>query len=76
MARGFGELAKNKPCICENKSEWYVEHIRIIQKGKLFGKKVAIVCCRQCNGNWNTSAKYIENLPSIKEINAKNKNPN
>ena len=68
MPRGLGALAKAKPCICENKNEWYVENNRTVQKGKSFGKKISDVCCRKCGGFWSTSAKYIETLPSKTEF--------
>lgn len=64
MARGMGTIYKTTKCICDNPdmSKWSIVHKTTIKSGKNFGKVKALVYCETCNHQWETSAKYIEQL--------------
>lgn len=64
MARGMGATYKTTRCICENPdmSNWSIVRKTTIQSGKQFGKVKALVYCDKCHHQWETSAKYIEQL--------------
>jgi len=60
MSRGMGNSASGKSCNCEikNKENW-----KIIGYIKYRGLKTGyIINCNKCFNQWNTKAKYCENL--------------
>jgi hypothetical protein len=58
MARGLGSSASGKSCICEIKD---ISNWEIVGYTKGF-KRGYIVFCNKCRKQWNTKAKYCEEL--------------
>lgn len=61
MSRGFGASASGKACTCENKDKTNWEIIGYAGKKK-------IVSCSKCHAQWNTSAKYTNELKKASYI--------
>ena len=55
MARGLGTSASGKSCCCnpKDKSNWEIVG---------YAGKSKIVFCNKCRCQWNTSAKYVDDL--------------
>ena len=55
MARGLGASASGKSCNCnpKDKSNWNIVG---------YAGKKKTVYCNKCHAQWDTSAKYVEEL--------------
>lgn len=55
MARGLGSSASGRACHCEvkDKANWEIVG---------YAGKKKIVWCNKCHAQWDTSAKYTEEL--------------
>jgi hypothetical protein len=61
MNRGLGVIYKTDKCCCNN-PKWNILDKRKVKSGKQFGKTVYLVSCINCKSQWETSAKYAEEL--------------
>ena len=58
MARGLGVSASGKSCSCnpKDKSNWNIVG---------YAGKKKTVYCNKCHAQWDTSAKYVEELSKV-----------
>jgi hypothetical protein len=61
MARGLGAINKTNKCNCENPT-WDIITTKTVKSGKQYGKKVYVIRCSNCKSQWETSAKYAQEL--------------
>lgn len=65
MAKGLGGVHRTKKCACDNPS-WDIVHKRKITSGKQLGKIAYTLSCLNCRSQWETTAKYAEQLDADK----------
>lgn len=66
MSRGMGSIYKTNKCNCDNKN-WNIVNKKNIKSGKQSGKIIYIIYCNNCKKQWETSAKYAQELDNIKK---------
>lgn len=56
MSKSFGSSASGKSCSCipKDKSKWEIIG---------YAGKKKIIYCNKCKAQWDSSAKYVEELP-------------
>lgn len=65
MSKGLGAICKTNKCNCDN-PEWKITDKRKVKSGKQFGKTIYLIYCMNCKTQWETSAKYAEELDKNK----------